>query len=597
MASINSRAATGLGGVRTSLLFVESCSCARSRMSADDLARVAAAEKEALEHIAKQAFLDRRRRLRIDRIDEFVRGYCQERKDEASLREYERLPEGKRNRYAYVCSREFTPPLTAEILRDWHHENYPEEAVLELPVAAENEVEEEQAVQGFAGLAEEITRIFRNQGISEEDISDLSPEEWREAFPIIGTRVRARKWAKSAGLLGAEPAIMARAENLDGSPRRGVHSELDGKHAGSLLGLEAAVTAFAAPREAAPPEAKLRAALQARGLGEISGASLLPTDCKREETSISSLLTVDSESAKVDLAVLERERVYTWARQHPACRNRVPSSVEAALGLITHASASVSRADCRQQDFSCLRRIVASAGFEGVHLGGLTAGFTAYIGLQTIADGNFASVFQPDLLGDALAPLVRARAYHSAQLRAEFLRRKLALENAVRGARGSAPQPVPPSLFPPIADFSASAAGGIPSAPLASRAPRELRQRPAPPAESVLQPTARPGGGAPPSVETVRLFKTAWDNKFRRGRAPSSPQCMHCLIHHRPNFMCFLYMLPGHRNSMCAEAWAAAGLPDAVSEWNSRVGRKSENRAQADGKLAPPHQGKKHLAE
>ena len=317
-----------------------------------------------------------------------------------------------------------------------------------------------------------------------------------------------------------------------------------------------------------------------------------------EEISISSLLTVDSASAKVDLAVLEREQVHTWARQHPACRNRVPSSVESALGLVNCASASVSRADGRQQDFGCLRRIIASAGFEFSHLGGLTAGFTAYIGLQTIADGTFGAVFQPDLLGDALAPVVRARAYHSAQLRAEFLRRKLALENAVRGARGAAPQPVPPSLFSPPAAFAPLAF--LPSTPRSTAAPAQraprAAARPAAPAAS-LQPTPRSGGGAPPSAETVRLFKVAWDAKFRRGRAPSSPSCPHCLVHHRPSFVCFLCMLPGHRNSMCAEAWAASGLPDPISEWNSRPGRREEHRAQADGKLAPPNQAKKHLAE
>ena len=68
----------------------------------------------------------------------------------------------------------------------------------------------------------------------------------------------------------------------------------------------------------------------------------------------------------------------------------------------------------------------------------------------------------------------------------------------------------------------------------------------------------------------MRLFKAAWDSKFRRGRAPSSPQCPHCHVHHRADFVCFLYMLPGHRNSMCAEAWAASGLPDPEARVTAR---------------------------
>ena len=257
-------------------------------MSADDLARIAVAEKEALEVAANAAFLDRRRRVRVERIESFVKGYCEEHKDDASLRAFENLPEGKRNRLAYVSSREFVPALTAETLRGWHAGNFPGEAepVPEVQ-SSENKSSGPRPVQDgagaeFPGLAEESAESFRAQGVSRDDIPDSSPADWREIFTRVGARVRARKWAGSHNLLGAVSAdtVSPSSGGLGGSPAAALLPGQDGKHASSLLGLEAAVGAFAAPRDSAPPDSKLREALQDRGLADIAGASLLPTDAK-----------------------------------------------------------------------------------------------------------------------------------------------------------------------------------------------------------------------------------------------------------------------------------------------------------------------------
>ena len=83
-------------------------------MSADDLALIAASEKAALEAAAKACFLDHRRRVRVARIEEFVRDYSEKSGDEQSLRVFQELPEGKKNRLDFISSREFDPVLTAD---------------------------------------------------------------------------------------------------------------------------------------------------------------------------------------------------------------------------------------------------------------------------------------------------------------------------------------------------------------------------------------------------------------------------------------------------------------------------------------------------
>ena len=178
-------------------------------MSADDLALIAASEKDALEAAAKACFLDHRRRVRVARIEEFVRDYSEKSGDEQSLRVFQELPEGKKNRLDFISSREFDPVLTAEALKGWHAENYPDEVVGAPQEAGDGNDEKKRPDPGsdlddqaeFQGLAEKDSEVLRAQGISRQDLRELTEAEWREVFPRVGDRVRVRRWAKGNGRL------------------------------------------------------------------------------------------------------------------------------------------------------------------------------------------------------------------------------------------------------------------------------------------------------------------------------------------------------------------------------------------------------------